>query len=73
MAQLSCSHEVTLINTGTAASYFASHGQSSYTASKAVANMLLDQLHAGTFLAAFKVLTILLSYRDYRIQQFTGL
>jgi NAD(P)-dependent dehydrogenase (short-subunit alcohol dehydrogenase family) len=52
MAQLSSSREVTLINTGTAASYFANPGQSSYTASKAVANMLLDQLHAGKFLAA---------------------
>ena len=53
MAQLSSSREVTLIYTGTAASYFASRGQSSYTASKAVANMLLDQLHTGTPLAAF--------------------
>lgn len=37
----------TFINTGTAASYFASPGQSAYTMSKLAVNMLLDQLHAG--------------------------
>ncbi|KAL6248495.1 hypothetical protein RBB50_004750 [Rhinocladiella similis] len=36
----------TFINTGTAASYFASPGQSAYTMSKLAVNMLLDQLHA---------------------------
>ncbi|KIY02624.1 uncharacterized protein Z520_01089 [Fonsecaea multimorphosa CBS 102226] len=37
----------TFINTGTAASYFASPGQSAYIMSKLAVNMLLDQLHAG--------------------------
>ena len=37
----------TFINTGTAASYFANPGQSSYTMSKLAVNMLLEQLNAG--------------------------
>ncbi|KEF52801.1 uncharacterized protein A1O9_11218 [Exophiala aquamarina CBS 119918] len=36
----------TFINTGTAASYFANPGQSSYTMSKLAVNMLLEQLNA---------------------------
>lgn len=43
----------TFINTGTAASYFANPGQSSYTMSKLAVNMLLDQLHVGEFRGSF--------------------
>ncbi|TPX17830.1 uncharacterized protein E0L32_002931 [Thyridium curvatum] len=46
LARVSHSREATFIQTGTAASYFASPGQSSYTAAKAAGNMLVDQLHA---------------------------
>jgi NAD(P)-dependent dehydrogenase (short-subunit alcohol dehydrogenase family) len=47
LSHISQGKEVTFIHAGTAASYFASPGQSAYTASKAACNMLLDQLHAG--------------------------
>ncbi|KAB5525529.1 hypothetical protein GE09DRAFT_1151660 [Coniochaeta sp. 2T2.1] len=45
-ARASAGREATFIHTGTAASYFASPGQSTYTAAKAACNMLMDQLHA---------------------------
>uniref|UniRef100_A0A0B7JZC1 Uncharacterized protein n=1 Tax=Bionectria ochroleuca TaxID=29856 RepID=A0A0B7JZC1_BIOOC len=44
-ARVSEGREATFIYTGSAASYFASPGQSSYTAAKAAGNMIMDQLH----------------------------
>ncbi|CAM1508105.1 Fc.00g049530.m01.CDS01 [Cosmosporella sp. VM-42] len=45
LAKASKGQEATLIHTGTAASYFASPGQSSYTSSKAASNMIVEQLN----------------------------
>ncbi|KKP00497.1 hypothetical protein THAR02_07410 [Trichoderma harzianum] len=45
LARVSANNEATFIQTGTAASYFASAQQSSYTSSKLATNMILSQLH----------------------------
>ncbi|KAK4067291.1 uncharacterized protein Triagg1_7734 [Trichoderma aggressivum f. europaeum] len=45
LARASAKNEATFIQTGTAASYFASPQQSSYTSSKLATNMILSQLH----------------------------
>ncbi|KAF7560972.1 hypothetical protein G7046_g3184 [Stylonectria norvegica] len=56
LARVSKGREATFVHTGTAASYFASPGQSSYTAAKAAANMLVDQVQAEyTNLRVFNV------------------
>ncbi|KAF4991691.1 hypothetical protein FGRMN_7664 [Fusarium graminum] len=47
LARVSGGREATFINTGSAASYFPSPGQSPYTAAKAAGNMIMDQLHTG--------------------------
>ncbi|KAF5681270.1 short chain dehydrogenase reductase [Fusarium heterosporum] len=47
LARVSEGREATFIYTGSAASYFASPGQSPYTAAKAAGNMIMDQLHTG--------------------------
>ncbi|KAH0531078.1 hypothetical protein TsFJ059_005634 [Trichoderma semiorbis] len=58
LARVSANNEATFIQTGTAASYFASAQQSSYTASKLATNMILSQLHE---VELFGSLTIYLS------------
>ena len=47
LANVSKGKDATFIHTGTAASYFASPEQSTYTAAKAASNMIVEQLHAG--------------------------
>lgn len=56
----------TFINTGTAASYFANPGQSSYTMSKLAVNMLLEQLNAGT-LFPFLAFAITIPWLSLRV------
>ncbi|KAM0251247.1 hypothetical protein ACHAQJ_008280, partial [Trichoderma viride] len=58
LARASADREATFIQTGTAASYFASPQQSSYTSSKLATNMILNQLND---VELFGSLTIYLS------------